>query len=300
MEIVMNSGNLFRTTLVVTLLAVPSLATAATAGTSARALRAPTADEQRSIEYAIDADEVKPLQGLVAAGVIVTSHRIENSSLLEKSFSTLLSAARCGSNAVAQFLLEHGAAVDEVDKYGDTALHKAAYFAHAACVKLLLDYRASIDAVNSNGSTPLHKAAERLRYATGGVLSTDAVDILIKAGAALDICDADGNTALMKAACSCNIPTVSKLLAAGANPFVVNTLGNTMATMLAKNGLSPDQISELFKGPAWQRRKDAIVAWQLRQDWVTNFETHTPAAAGGAGASAAPTGGAGIPSAPVD
>ena len=298
----MKLDNLFRTTLIVTLLITASPLVAAAAGgggsSSAPTTRSRAAYETQIIIDAVVADSIEELQTLVEAGADVASLKTKDGT------PALRITAMFDSVAVAQFLLDHGAAVNEVDNHGNTALHSAAAGDHASSVKLLIARGALVNVKNKNGSTALHEAVCRFQVKWGNrnnfvvCYSSNALNVLIEADAALDICDADGNTALMKAASCTNISAIRKLLAAGANPFAVNALGATMATILATKGMSPDEISALLKGPAWQRRKDAVAEWKRRS--VAPFEIHAPAAAGGAGAPAAPTGGAGIPSAPVD
>ena len=283
MEAVMSSGNLFHTTLIITLLITSSPLVAAAAGGGAGTLRAPTANETNVGIKAVMDNAVEPLQALVKAGVDVARLKTKDVT------SALLLAVNWNSYAALQLLLGYGASVHDVNRYGKTALHKAAYCGHGSFVKLLLDHGARVDAASANGLTALHHAA-------GCVLHSDAVDVLIKAGAALDICDADGNTALMIAADYRNIPAIEKLLTAGANPFVVNTQGDTMTTILANNGMPTDEIKKLFADAASQRRKFAVAAWHVR--WCTPH--NLAATAGGTEASAAPIGGAGIPPASID
>jgi hypothetical protein len=57
-------------------------------------------------------------------------------------------------------VLSRGAAVDEPDADGWTALHRAARSGDVASARLLLEHHATVDARVANGMTPLHVAAE--------------------------------------------------------------------------------------------------------------------------------------------
>lgn len=72
--------------------------------------------------------------------------------------------------AMAVFLLTHGAAVDACGKNGWTALHSAAYLGDAATVRLLLDHGAKINAVDHSNGTALLKAIGRGHVAVAKLL----------------------------------------------------------------------------------------------------------------------------------
>ena len=57
---------------------------------------------------------------------------------------------------MVRLLLDRGADVKMLDRYGKTPLYKAAMFGHSKVVKLLLDGDANIGAGGSDRRTPLH------------------------------------------------------------------------------------------------------------------------------------------------
>ena len=82
--------------------------------------------------------------------------------------------------------------MDIQDRYGWTALMKAAYQGHEGVVRLLLDRRANVDIESRHGSTALMKAA-----ACG---HEGVVRLLLDRRANVDIQDGDDKTALIWAA----------------------------------------------------------------------------------------------------
>lgn len=119
--------------------------------------------------------------------------------------------------------------------YGDTPLHKAAFYGHTDIVKLLLAAGADPNKSTNNdyvrdlggdygyypcyGNTPLHYAA---KYGY-----TDVVKLLLAAGANHSTSNNYGDTPLHEAASKGHTDTVKLLLAAGANPNTPNGNGST-------------------------------------------------------------------------
>lgn len=64
-----------------------------------------------------------------------------------------------GNFRISQALLEHGANANEIDEFGETALHVAARHNFISIAKLLLQYKASPShEIIHTGDTPLHVA----------------------------------------------------------------------------------------------------------------------------------------------
>jgi ankyrin repeat protein len=72
--------------------------------------------------------------------------------------SALHTAAANGNLPVARVLLEHGAKVETLDRFGATPLHRAATGNHEEMAKLLLAKGASRKAEDAEGRTPLMRA----------------------------------------------------------------------------------------------------------------------------------------------
>ncbi len=118
-------------------------------------------------------------------------------------------------------ILESGVDVNSVDKdkYGNTALHYAAYKNKTEIVKLLLSKGANVNAVSINKETPLHLACF---YG-----NKEVIELLLAAGANVNAVRIDGWTPLHVAADIENISITKLLLTAGADITIKNNEGKT-------------------------------------------------------------------------
>mmetsp|Transcript_25351 Transcript_25351/g.51622 ORF Transcript_25351/g.51622 Transcript_25351/m.51622 type:complete len:244 (-) Transcript_25351:48-779(-) len=97
------------------------------------------------------------------------------------------------------------------------------------CAAGILKYIETLDEpVESKGNTRVHMAA--------WTDSIDALQLLIDAGAQLNLQDADGDTPLSNAAHQGNLRAVQVLLKAGADPRIANLSGNTPADTARAHG----------------------------------------------------------------
>lgn len=161
----------------------------------------------------------------------------------------LIWAAQFGANAVVEFLLERGAAVDAVDRSCDTALIAAACDCAVIdmpdtldSVKMLLERKANIEAKNYEGETALIRAA--------GLGRTEIVEWLLDKGADIESKDTHGNTALLISAEGGAYPTaetVKLLLDRKANIEATDGAGNTPLIKAAEgNGSEKAEIVKLL------------------------------------------------------
>jgi hypothetical protein len=107
---------------------------------------------------------------------------------------TALASAAC-PDELARWLVENGADVAAVDRYGETPLHSRAGHWQAN-IEVLLELGADIDAVDSRGETPLHRAA--------GVGNVNAARLLLQRGARVDTRNRFGLTPLAAALQQCH------------------------------------------------------------------------------------------------
>lgn len=163
-------------------------------------------------------------------------------------------AVRLGWQRLAERLLASGAGMEARDSHGMTALHLAAALGREALVRLLIARGASPDTRAADGQTPLGVAlasgrrdlADWLDWrgwplprrplqpadvpAAAIVGDVDAVRRLLDLGLGVDTIDAQGCTALLRAAGGGHRATVDLLLARGADP---RRAANTGATPLS-------------------------------------------------------------------
>lgn len=93
-----------------------------------------------------------------------------------------------GNEDFLVYLLDHGAKTDTLDQFNDTPLHYAAHAGFLKAVISLLAHSAPIDAQNSDGETPLMRAVE-------GYHPKESVEALLAAGANPCLVNKKGETA---------------------------------------------------------------------------------------------------------
>lgn len=162
------------------------------------------------------------------------------------------------SDDVLKVLLAHGARVDDIVEFGQTALHAAAAMTDGRVVDALVEAGASMVADN-DGCTPLHCA--------GHGRNRDTMSTLLRHGALINARDNAGNTVLHIVAAEADLlalKLVGVLLLAGADEAITNNSGNTPAGSLAlePTNVVREQIRALLlRAPqdradrAWARRR---------------------------------------------
>ena len=88
----------------------------------------------------------------------------------------------CGDNDVSdvRFLIEHGANVNSVTKFGRSPLHEAALYGRYDISKLLIEAGADVNARNPRGETPLYYAEVGLIAGPPHTLANDKVAELLR------------------------------------------------------------------------------------------------------------------------
>ncbi|CAD7696519.1 unnamed protein product, partial [Ostreobium quekettii] len=123
-----------------------------------------------------------------------------------------------GHDTAVELLLSHGAAVDNIDKDGDTPLSDAIRNGHPSTVELLLKHGARTDIANETGATPLLLVWQKTWYANNDEqTAAEIVRIMLDHGAALEDPNNDGVTPLMAAAKDGHTSAAELLLSKGAS-----------------------------------------------------------------------------------
>lgn len=126
-----------------------------------------------------------------------------------------------------EFIINAGANINAQDKYGFTALMRAALFGHISLIQLLIKNDASLDLQNIYGQTALFLAA---------CFHPDAAKLLIKKGANINHQTIDGDTALIKAARNGHKDIVELLIDKGADLNITNHEDDTALEIARANG----------------------------------------------------------------
>lgn len=141
----------------------------------------------------------------------------------------LMEAAYLGEFDEVRRLVKNGASIDVTDAERRSPMMFASFNGHIAVVEYFLDAGAQIDNKDSNGRTAL-------MYASSGDFS-ETVDLLVKRGAEVNVQGTlEGFTPLMTAAAEGLVEVVRVLLAAGANPDLVDKDGDTALSFARQNG----------------------------------------------------------------
>ncbi len=129
-------------------------------------------------------------------------------------------ASFSGNYETSKLLIENGADVNRLDKWGMTPISSAASNGHLDIVRLLLKNGANVNTADKHGGTPLYYAS------AGGFHET--VELLISKGANVN-CKTDykDETALIKAVQIEDVKTVKLLLENGVDSDAKTKDGKT-------------------------------------------------------------------------
>ncbi|XP_028608217.1 ankyrin repeat and death domain-containing protein 1A [Grammomys surdaster] len=149
-------------------------------------------------------------------------------------------AAGAGHEQAVRLLLEHGAAVDDVDSvgrcvcvcvcFGMTALLLSAWFGHLQIVQILVNAGAKVHCESKDGLTLLHCAAQKGHMPMLAFVMEDLEDV------ALDHADKLGRTAFHRAAEHGQLDALDFLVGSGCDHSVKDKGGNTALHLAASQG----------------------------------------------------------------
>lgn len=162
-----------------------------------------TEDGRTALMYAAGWGDAAKVRVLLDAGARTDARASDG-------WTALMWAAARGEPASVKQLTAAGADVNAANKWRQTALMAAARTGSTEKVAMLLEAGASATATDLNGETALSIAA-------AGEAPSAVLSALVRAGAPVDGGDADGVTALMKAAERGDAEQVAELLRLGAD-----------------------------------------------------------------------------------
>jgi ankyrin repeat protein len=168
----------------------------------------------------------------------------------------MYSAAR-GHDDVVDVLLQHGAYINEVDNFNETALFQACGNGWLSTVKKLYAYGASIDVSAFDNATPLYVAALH-GY-------TDICEYLIEKGADPNASTYESATALYACVHTNNVPLAKILIASGADIAMVQYPNGDVLLHVAVQSDSEEMITLLLTHGAnfWGENEDSMTAFEL-------------------------------------
>ncbi|KAI6654558.1 Ankyrin-3-like [Oopsacas minuta] len=138
----------------------------------------------------------------------------------------LMIAVQAQNTEAVDFILANGGGINDTDVFQNSSLHKAVAVGFIPILQTLANQGADLNAQNRNGTTPLISAAKNQQ---GGALS-----ILLNYGAAVELTDHGGYTALCYAAWRGLL--VSNLLGYNANVNVKSLFGFTPLLLATEEG----------------------------------------------------------------
>lgn len=137
--------------------------------------------------------------------------------------------------SVVKLLIEHGAAVDALDKDHETPLHKAAFLQNYWITKYLIEQKAEVNRQDNYGYTPLHHAAFSNK-------NNSICALLLKHGAVPTIKDNEGKTPVLWGASAIDTSTINLFVQYGYDP--VNDIDHE-GNMLLHHALSNGQFTTI-------------------------------------------------------
>jgi uncharacterized protein len=190
------------------------------------------ADAKCANRYGVTPLQLAAVNGNAAVVRDLLDNGADANAVLPEGETVLMTAARTGSAQVMTLLLDHGARVDARERwYGESALMWAAAQNHGDAVGVLIAHGAPLDS-RSTLQKPANRRAGQSVLSLGNWTplmyaarenALDAGRALIKGGAALNLVDPDGATALEIAIINAHYEFAALLLETGADPNVVDS-----------------------------------------------------------------------------
>jgi ankyrin repeat protein len=205
------------------------------------------ADVRRANRYGVDAMYVATLNGDATAVRALLAAGADPGAALPEGQTALMTAARVGNAEIVEILLDAGAGSYGTDPdihegwQGQTALMWAAAAGHVEVMRVLIDAGASLDEQSWMMAGPeidggrsmgvsfsqIHKGRLSALHFAAREGRLEAAQLLIGAGADIDITDEYGSTPLILAVVNGHLDVAGALLEAGADPDIADQWGRT-------------------------------------------------------------------------
>ena len=193
----------------------------------------------------LDGRQEAAINELLAAGISLNVAGQENWTLM------FLAATSAMDAAIAE-LTKAGANPDGIP--GRAPVHAAAGLRDPATLDLLLRLGAQPDGLS--GEQPaLVRAA--------GIPNAPAIELLVAAGAAIDLANGAGITPVIEAAAAGNWTTVLRLLELGANPWATSIPGSTLGSFAAAGLLRAGSVQETARQKVMKDLRERGSPWPL-------------------------------------
>lgn len=233
-------------------------------------LCAPASLYAQDLQQAIEAGHIDAVQRLLQA-----SPELASTPNTDDGYPLHL-AAQKGHSEIGSLLLQHGAAIDQTDATGATALHEAARAGQVATARLLIVSGAALDAQTQRGKTPLHLTDQpdiirallqaganphledrfaqtpvkfllnyALRFKAVRPIKNRALAAYVEEGVAFPIDGEAGRYTLHTAALIGHTTLLDTLLAQGTNPALPNNNGGTLLHSVTLGGMT-DMVERLL------------------------------------------------------
>jgi uncharacterized protein len=198
------------------------------------ALLAAGANPNAANRYGMTPQHLAAINGDAATLNTLLKAGADPNATLPEGETVLLSAARTGSAAVIDALVQAGAKIDARENfYGETPLIWAAAEDHADAVRTLLRHGADPNIRSSPQTFEKRREGQNLLslgewtplFYTARQNALESGKALIDGGAAVNLADPDGATALVIAILNAHYEFAAMLIDAGADPNVVDTSG---------------------------------------------------------------------------
>lgn len=186
-----------------------------------------------------DTNPLAIAQLLVEAGAAVDARDA-------RGVTPFIQAASSGHTALAQYLLGLGADINTRTNNGETALH---YATDPMMTHWLIEHGSRVDARSLEGATPLHAAVSRD--------DAESVRVLIEAGSDVEALRARGGSPLADAVRYGSPETIEALLDGGADPHAFEGGASAVVALAQANGRLMDPASGAVLHAVFWRLHDA-------------------------------------------